>query len=130
MRTKNAGTADPFRGSRAVAAGEVTWSRLRRREFVKLHPDTYVGANTAVDLGVRLRALSVWGGDGAVVAGPLAAQAWGADCPWDDEEVVVSTVRRPTPSPTPRASRRRTSRGSPPLTPARAASSRCGGSAS
>lgn len=97
MATLSSRTADPFRGSRAVARGEVTWARLRRREFVKLRYDTYVGADVPLDVGVRVRGLAVWAGAGAVVAGPAAATGWGAPCPWDDDEVVLPTSRRLSP---------------------------------
>lgn len=86
-------TADPFRGSLAVARGEVTWERLRRHEFRKLRRDTYVGADVPDDLHVRLRGLAVWAGPGAVVAGPVAALGWDVECPWDDDEVVLPTSR-------------------------------------
>jgi hypothetical protein len=92
---KTSRTADPFRGSLAVARGEVTWSRLRRREFVQLRHDTYVGADVPLDLSVRIRSLAVWGGPAAVVAGPLAALGWDVECPWDDDEVVLPSGRRP-----------------------------------
>ena len=87
-------TADPFRGSLAVARGDVTWERLRRHEFTKLRHDTYVGADVPHDLGLCLRGLAVWAGPDAVVAGPVAALGWGVPCPWDDEEVVLATSRR------------------------------------
>lgn len=90
-------TADPFRGSLAVARGEVTWERLRRHEFRKLRRDTYVGADVPDDLSVRLRGLFVWAGPDAVVAGPVAALGWGVECPWDDEEIVLPTSRHPGP---------------------------------
>jgi hypothetical protein len=90
-------TADPFRGSLAVARGDVTWERLRRHEFTKLRPDTYVGAATPDDLWLRVRGLSVWAGPGAVVAGPVAALAWEVECPWNSDEVVLRTSRHPGP---------------------------------
>ncbi|WP_433783206.1 hypothetical protein ACQPX6_24705 [Actinomycetospora sp. CA-101289] len=90
-------SADPFRGSFAVARGDVTWERLRRHEFRKLRPDTYVGSATPDDLWLRVRGLAVWAGPEAVVAGPVAALAWEAECPWDDDEVVLPTSRHPGP---------------------------------
>ncbi|GAA4813295.1 DUF559 domain-containing protein [Actinomycetospora chlora] len=95
MPPKTSRTADPFRGSLAVAAGEVTWSRLRRHEFVALRPDTYVGADVPLDISVRVRGLAVWGGLDAVVAGPSAALGWGVDCPWDADEIILTSWRRP-----------------------------------
>ena len=97
MPTKTVRTADPFRGSLAVARGEVTWERLRRHEFRKLRPDTYVGAATPDDLWLRVRGLAVWAGPDAVVAGPVAALAWEVECPWDSDEVVLRTSRHPGP---------------------------------
>jgi hypothetical protein len=88
-------TLEPFRGSLAVARGEVTWSRLRRHEFRWVRPDTYVGADVPLDLFVRIRGLAVWGGPDAVIAGPLAALGWGVECPWDTDEIVLPTARRP-----------------------------------
>ncbi len=87
-------SADPFRGSLAVARGDVTWARLRGGEFTRLRPDTYVGADVPDGVGVRVQGLAVWAGPGAVVAGPSAALAWEVECPWDDEEVVLGEVHR------------------------------------
>lgn len=97
MTSLGSRTVVPFRGSLAVARGEVTWARLRRHEFVKLRYDTYVGADVEVDVGVRLRGLATWAGPGAVVAGPSAALGWGVPCPWDGDEVVLPTSRRLAP---------------------------------
>jgi len=94
---KTSRTLEPFRGSLAVARGEVTWSRLRRHEFVPVRPDTYVGADVPLDLTVRIQGLAVWGGSDAVIAGPLAALGWDVECPWDHDEVVLPTARRPGP---------------------------------
>ncbi|MDL5159126.1 hypothetical protein [Actinomycetospora termitidis] len=79
----------PFRGSLAVELGLITWDRLLGPDFVRLHPDVYVGAGAEIDTRVRVGALSTWSRDVGVVAGPLAALAWGADCPWEDAEIVV-----------------------------------------
>lgn len=86
----------PFRGSRAVAIGLVTWDRLFGPDFLRLHPDTYVGVDTEIDVPTRVRALLEWSRDRGVVAGPLAAAALGADCPWEDAEIVLpQRCRRP-----------------------------------
>lgn len=87
-------TTEPFRGSDAVSAGLVTPGRLRGPEFVSLFRDVYVGSSVDVDVGVRVRAVSLRAGRGAVVAGPLAALAWNVDCPWDDAEAVAPGGRR------------------------------------
>lgn len=88
--------SEPFRGSAAVARGLMTWGRLRGPDFLRLHPDVYVGADAEIDAWVRVRALRVWSRGRATVAGPLAALAWGAECPWEDAELVVpSHVRNP-----------------------------------
>lgn len=97
MTRLTSGTADPFRGSLAVARGGVTWERLRRHEFVQLRPDTYVGADVPLDAYVRFRGLAVWAGPDAVVAGPSAVAGWGIDCPWDEDEVVLPSSRLPGP---------------------------------
>lgn len=87
--------ADPFLGSEAVAAGLTTDAALRSQALRRLFRDTYAGSAVEVDTRLRVRALSLRGGPGAVVAGPLAALAWGAECPWETgPELVVSTDLR------------------------------------
>lgn len=76
----------------------MTWDRLLGPDFRRLHPDVYVGAATEIDTRVRVEALSVWSRERGVVAGPLAALAFGAECPWDDAEIVVSQHCRVPPS--------------------------------
>jgi hypothetical protein len=86
-----------------VARGLITWGRLRGPDFTKLHPDVYVGSAVDVDAYVRVRALRVWSRGEGIVAGPLAASAWGAECPWDDGELVLPDhVRRPAANVRPR----------------------------
>jgi hypothetical protein len=95
----DAQTSRPFRGSEAVAREEVTWSRLAGPAFRPLLTDIYVGALAEVDTAVWVRAVALWGRGAGVVAGPLAALAFGAECPWDGErELVLPTSRRPTSS--------------------------------
>ncbi|WP_230733867.1 type IV toxin-antitoxin system AbiEi family antitoxin [Actinomycetospora endophytica] len=79
----------PFRGSLAVGLGLLTADQLRGPNFVHLHRDVYVGADTEIDTRVRVQALHAWSRERGIVAGPLAALAYGADCPWDDAEVVL-----------------------------------------
>lgn len=72
----------PFRGSVAVARGEVTAGQLRGPRFRRLFPDVYVpGSPRPPGLAVRSRAafLLVAGRDG-VLAGYSAALLLGADC--------------------------------------------------
>lgn len=79
-----------------MARGLITWGRLRGPDFTRLHPDVYVGSDVEVDAWVRVRALRVWSRGRGIVAGPLAALAWEAECPWEDAELVVpSHVRSP-----------------------------------
>jgi hypothetical protein len=87
----------PFRGSVAVGLGLISKDRLRGPDFLKLHRDVYVGAAVEVDIRVRVQALDAWGRGGGVVAGPLAALAYGADCPWDDAQIVVPQHCRSSP---------------------------------
>jgi hypothetical protein len=70
-----------FRGSRAVAAGLVTWGRLRGPGFLRLFPDVYVRAcDEPPDLKLRsLAAYRLVEGRG-VVSGYSAALLLGADC--------------------------------------------------
>jgi hypothetical protein len=89
VETPTRSTRSPFRGSTAVRAGLITWDRLLGPDFRRLRPDVYVGAATEVDTRVRVEALSVWSRGRGVVAGPLAALAFGAECPWEDAEIVI-----------------------------------------
>jgi hypothetical protein len=91
-------TSTPFRASEAVAAGLTTWDRLRGPDFVALARDVHVGAATEVGVRVRLQALDVWSRQRGVVAGPLAALAWGVECPWDDAELVLPGHWHPVPA--------------------------------
>jgi hypothetical protein len=90
VTTLSRATTQPFRGTVAVRRGVLTPDRLRGPDFVRLYPDTYVGADADLD-DVRLRVLALhfWSVGRGVVAGPLAALAHGADCPWDDREIIL-----------------------------------------
>jgi len=90
-------TGVPFRGSEAVAAGLITRDRLRGPDFVALARDVHVGAAAEVGVRVRLQVLGLWSRRRGVVAGPLAALAWGVDCPWDDAELVLPGHWHPVP---------------------------------
>lgn len=87
-------TKRPFRGSEAVARGEVTWRQLAGPRFVPLLPDIHVGALAEVDTTTWVQAVSLWGRAGGVVAGPLAALAWAGECPWEERELILPTSRR------------------------------------
>lgn len=87
-------TTEPFRGSVAVAAGLLTRAQLHGPSFVPVFRDVFVGASVPKDVRVRVLAVALRAGPGAVVAGPLAALAWEADCPWDDAEAVVGHAQR------------------------------------
>ena len=87
----------PFRASDAVAARETTWGRLRGPGYVRVAPNTWVHAGSEEDVRLRVETLGTWTRGTGVVAGPLAALTWEADCPWEDAEVVLPTPRRLTP---------------------------------
>jgi very-short-patch-repair endonuclease len=81
--------SEPFIGSDAVAAGDVTKSSLRRR-YTRLFPDVYVVAGaepTAQDLA---RGGWLWSGRKAVVAGRSAAALLGAK--WIDGTLPVDLI--------------------------------------
>lgn len=89
----------PFRGSVAVARGQVTRARLRGPRYVRLFPDVYVDARVPITPLVRARAAAVFvePADGAA-AGYSAAEILGASCdPWHAPAEVLTTghVRRP-----------------------------------
>lgn len=90
----NRHTDTPFLGSQALAEEEITRGRLHGPDFVALHRDVFVGAAVQITARVRVLAVSLRAGPGAVVAGPLAALAWGAECPWNDAEAITVTDRR------------------------------------
>ncbi|MHA6784972.1 DUF559 domain-containing protein [Pseudonocardia saturnea] len=81
-----------FRGSLAVAAGLVTWDRLRGPKYLRLFPDVYVpvGAEPP-DLALRSRAAYRLVEGRGVLSGWSAAEVLGASCgPWDaPAEVTV-----------------------------------------
>ncbi|MDN5915264.1 MAG: DUF559 domain-containing protein [Pseudonocardia sp.] len=98
-RPEVAGWPGAFRGSAAVAAGLVTWARLRGPSFHRVYPDTYVPATalplTFADLS---RAAYRWADGRGVLGGYSAAELWGADCaPWRApvEIVVPGSPRAP-----------------------------------
>jgi hypothetical protein len=72
-----------------VLDGRITWTRLRGPDFRRLDHDVYVGAAAEQDLRIRVRGLRLWSQDQGVLAGPIAALAYDADCPWDDAELIM-----------------------------------------
>lgn len=84
----------PFVGSRAVAENRLTRGRLYGPDVVPLHHDVFGGAAAEITTRVRVLAVSLRAGPDAVVAGPPAALARGAECPWDTAEAVLDTDRR------------------------------------
>ncbi|NMO88982.1 type IV toxin-antitoxin system AbiEi family antitoxin [Actinomycetospora sp. TBRC 11914] len=98
METPTRWTRVPFRGSLAVELKLLSKDQLRGPEFVRLRRDVYVGAETEVDTRVRIQALHAWSRERGVVAGPLAALAYGAECPWEDPELVLRQHCRLPPS--------------------------------
>lgn len=82
-----------FRGSLAVAAGLVTWDRLRGPRFVRLFPDVYASRTPGPpDLALRSRAAyRLVERRGGVLAGYSAAEVLGASCGRRDApaEVIV-----------------------------------------
>lgn len=70
-----------FRGSAAVAAGLVTWGRLRGPRFQKLFPDIYAPASEEpAPLGLRSRGAGLLVAGHGVVSGYSAAELLGAAC--------------------------------------------------
>ncbi|QJY49466.1 endonuclease domain-containing protein [Pseudonocardia broussonetiae] len=87
------GWPEVFRGSEAVAAGLVTWGRLRGPRFVRLFPDVYapVGEHPP-DLALRARAAGLLVGERGAVSGWAAAELLGASCGPRDAPVEVTTT--------------------------------------
>ncbi|OBF05078.1 hypothetical protein [Mycobacterium sp. 852002-10029_SCH5224772] len=86
---------EPFIGSEAVASGLVTPYALRSR-FVKVHPDVYVPAHTALTPGLRAQSAWLWSRRRGVVAGRSAAALYGTK--WIDDRAPAELLygyRRP-----------------------------------
>jgi very-short-patch-repair endonuclease len=87
----------PFRGSAAVAAGLVTWGRLRGPRFRRLFPDVYAPADLEPDLAVRSAGAAVLVTGRGVLAGYSAAEVLGASCGPPDaaaEVLLLGTGRQ------------------------------------
>lgn len=78
--------------------GRITRTRLRGPDFRRLDQDVYVGAEAEQDLRMRMRALRLWSQDQGVLAGPIAALAYDADCPWEDAELIMPSRCRTEPA--------------------------------
>lgn len=86
---------ESFIGSEAVASGLVTPYALRSR-FVKIHPDVYVPAHTALTAGLRAQSAWLWSRRRGVVAGRSAAALYGTK--WIDDRAPAELLydyRRP-----------------------------------
>lgn len=83
--------SEPFIGSEAVAAGDITKSSLRRR-FTRLFPDVYVLAGAEPTAQELARAGWLWSGRKAVIAGRSAAALLGAE--WIDGGVPVDLIHQ------------------------------------
>lgn len=83
----------PFRGSAAVRAGEVSWRRLDGPRFDRLDHDTYVAADTVLDLSGRAVA-SALAMPGAVVGGYGAAELLESPCAPPNAMVELVVGRR------------------------------------
>lgn len=83
MRTQLVpGWPTAFRGAAAVAAGLVTWDRLRGPRFLRVLPDTYVAApeRPPPDLALRSHAAYRYVEGRGVLSGYSAAEVLGASC--------------------------------------------------
>lgn len=84
-----------FRGSLAVAAGLVTWDRLRGPRYRRLFPDVYVPAvPQAPDLALRSRAAYRLVEGCGVLSGWSAAEILGASCGPRDAPAEVTVPGR------------------------------------
>jgi len=85
----------PFRGSQAIAAGDITWAQLRGPTWRRLHHDVYALAAGREDPGTRAEAAALLLPKGAAITGRVAAWIWGARLATVTDCVeVISPVRR------------------------------------
>jgi hypothetical protein len=85
----------PFRGSDAVAAGEVTRARLRGPGFRRVARDTYVCATVPDDPVTAIRSAATWAGSSAVVTGWSACRLHEVDVlPRPEPPVELAVVDR------------------------------------
>ncbi len=85
----------PFRGSVAVADGQLSWTMLRGPAWRRLLPDVYVHREgyRADDHRMWCDAVALRLPPGAAIAGPSAAYLWGADLLDRDAPVTVLLPR-------------------------------------
>jgi hypothetical protein len=69
----------PFRGSLAVAAGQVTAKQLRGPHYQRLFPDVYIRSEIVLDHRMWSLAALVYAGPTAAASGLSAAYCWGVD---------------------------------------------------
>src|SRR5674536_36877 len=86
-------TGAPFRGSAAVRAGMVSWSRLRSGCWRRLLPDVYAAASLPETVTLRARAAALVLPSGAAVTGSSAAWLHGVDVRAGDEPLEVTLPR-------------------------------------
>ncbi|BBH67315.1 hypothetical protein ACTI_40000 [Actinoplanes sp. OR16] len=86
-------SAAPFRGSGAVAAGLITWSRLRGTGWRRLLPDVYASSTLPLDHRIWCLAVALVLPPGAAIGGLSAACLWGADLLRPDSRITVATLR-------------------------------------
>lgn len=79
----------PFLGPAAVAAGRLTRGQLRSR-YVPVVPGVYAAKRTVLSLLEHIQAVSLWAGDGAVIAGRAAAHLHGV--PWMDAGTPIEVI--------------------------------------
>ncbi|MFI7073756.1 endonuclease domain-containing protein [Micromonospora sediminicola] len=96
----------PFRGSRAVSEGLLTWTMLRGPTWVRLLPDVYVhrDAHRADDHRMWCEAVALRLPPGAALAGRSAAWLFGVDLLGRDVPVTVLLPRPARLRPHPRLS--------------------------
>ena len=86
----------PFRGSEAIAAGQLTRAALRSADFTRLFRDVYVDSETAVTHEVRCRGATLFLPADAVITGRSAATVRGASLAManDRVEIIAPLSRR------------------------------------
>ncbi|ATO16404.1 hypothetical protein CO540_23315 [Micromonospora sp. WMMA2032] len=96
----------PFRGSRAVSEGLLTWTMLRGPTWIRLLPDVYVhrDAHRADDHRMWCEAVALRLPPGAALAGRSAAWMFGVDLLGRDAPVTVLLPRPARLRPHPRLS--------------------------
>lgn len=82
-------SAEVFRGSEAIARGEVTRHELQRW-YCTLFPGVYTEAGQLLSLRLRTRAAWLWSRRQGIVAGAAASALHGAQ--WVDDDVPIELV--------------------------------------